>query len=610
MTTPTIERAVATHSKPQMNIVIVGHVDHGKSTVIGRLLADTGSLPDGKLESVRESCRRNSKPFEYAFLLDALKDEQAQGITIDTARCFFKTAFRDYIIIDAPGHIEFLKNMITGASRAEAALLVIDAHEGIRENSKRHGHMVAMLGVRQVTVLVNKMDLAGYRQADFEALKADYTAYLRQIDVEPVSFIPVSAREGENITTVSAEMPWYTGPTVLEQLDLFSSGGQLQEKPFRLPVQDIYKFTQSGDDRRIVAGTIETGSLSVGEEVLFLPSGKRSVIASVESFNTPARSTASAGEATGFTLSTQIYIRPGELMVRPTDPQPQVGTRIRANIFWVGRTPMSPEKEYKLKLGTAHATVKLAGIVSTLDASDLRYSRTKQQLDNRDVGECILETTRPIAFDLAAENEATGRFVIVDNYEIAGGGIVLENLSGGETLLERHIRERESHWETGNVLTSDRERVNRHRAKFIVITGRPWTGKRALGRELESMLFRNRCSTYYLGMAAIEHGLEADLTKHGNHAEEKLRRIGELARIMTDAGQIFITAVDDADDYDIETLKRLNEPNEILVVNIGKNDFFRTNPDLQLDSVDDFPEAVDLIAHLLISKEIIHDYQI
>ncbi|ABB24413.1 GTP-binding protein [Pelodictyon luteolum] len=598
------------NGKEQMNIVIVGHVDHGKSTVIGRLLADTGSLPDGKLDAVKESCRRNHKPFEYAFLLDALKDEQAQGITIDMARCFFNTRKRDYIIIDAPGHIEFLKNMVTGASRAEAALLVIDAHEGIQENSRRHGHMVAMLGVKQVSVLVNKMDLAGYRQVDFDALKAEYTAYLRQIDVEPLGFIPVSAREGDNIAAVSASMPWYDGPTVLAQLDRFSTGGGLRDKPFRLPVQDVYKFTGSGDDRRIVAGTIEAGSVNIGDAVLFLPSGKRSSIASVESFNTAVKHSAKAGEAVGVTLATQIYIRPGELMVRPDDPQPEVGARFRANIFWVGRVPMSTEKEYKLKLGTAHATVRLAGILSTLDASDLRLSRTKQQLDNRDVGECILETTRPIAFDLASTSEATGRFVIVDNYEIAGGGIVLENLSGGESILERHIRDRERHWENGNVLVVDRERVHRHRAKFIVIVGPPLTGKRALAKELESMLFRNRYSTYYLGMAAIEHGLEADLRSDEGGAEEKLRRIGELARIMTDAGLIFITVIDDPDDYDIESLKLLNAPNEILVVNVGENRFYRTTPDVILPSVDDIANEISRIADLLLWKEVIDDYQI
>ncbi len=607
MSTETIDRVL---SRSRMNIVIVGHVDHGKSTVIGRLLADTGSLPEGRLEAVRESCLRNSRPFEYAFLLDALKDEQAQGITIDTARCFFKTASRDYIIIDAPGHIEFLKNMISGAARAEAALLVIDAHEGIRENSKRHGHMVAMLGVRQVTVLVNKMDLVGYSEEAFEKLKAEYTAYLRQIDVEPVSFIPVSAREGDNIAERSASMPWHDGPTVLGQLDLFTTGRELHEKPFRLPVQDIYKFTGSGDDRRIVAGTIEAGTIRKSEEVLFLPSGKRSVIESIESFNTERKEAVSAGEPAGFTLSTQIYIRPGEIMVRPGDLLPEVGTRFRANIFWVGRVPMSKEKEYKLKLGTARATVRLAEIVNTLDAAELNLSQGKQQLDCRDVGECIFETTRPIAFDLASRNETTGRFVIVDNYEIAGGGIVLENLSGGETLLERHIRERERHWETGSVPTVERERVNRHRSKFIVITGPPGTGKRALSRELENMLFRNGCSTYYLGMATMEHGIDSDLRVNEKNVEERLRRLGELARIMTDAGMIFITAIDDADDYDIATLKLLNDPHEILVVTVGRNDLQNAAPDLHLEEISDIVEAIERIANLLTLREIIVDYQI
>ena len=593
-----------------MNIVIVGHVDHGKSTVIGRLLADTGTLPMGKLESVKENCRKNSKPFEYAFLLDALKDEQSQGITIDMARCFFKTAARDYIIIDAPGHIEFLKNMITGASRAESALLVIDVDEGIKENSKRHGQMVSMLGVKQVTVLVNKMDLVDFSEEVFEKLKSDYSEFLAQIKVKPVSFIPVSAREGDNIATLSERMPWYTGATVLQQLDGFKSDKQLQDKPFRVPVQDIYKFTRRNDDRRIVAGNVAAGSVSVGDEVLFLPSGKQSAIQSVESFNTASKQTAVTGEALGFTLTTQIYIRPGELMVKPSEPLPEVGTRFRVNIFWVGRAPMIMQKEYKLKIGSARASVKLAEICNTLDASDLSYSKNKHQLDCRDVGECILETSRPIAFDPAAASEATGRFVIVDNYEIAGGGIVIENLSTDETLLQRHIRERENNWEKGLIKSEQREQANRHRAKFIVFTGVPGTGKRSIAKALEQGLFSNRLNAYYLGVANIDRGLDADLGYHVDNAGERLRRIGELARILTDAGLIFITTIDDADDYDIEILKQLNEPSDILVVNLGENSFTRYHPDLQISSGGSVAEAVKEVADLLKIKEIIIEYQI
>ena len=598
------------NGRAQMNIVIVGHVDHGKSTVIGRLLADTGTLPKGKLESVKANCRKNSKPFEYAFLLDALKDEQSQGITIDMARCFFKTAARDYIIIDAPGHIEFLKNMITGASRAESALLVIDVDEGIKENSKRHGQMVSMLGVKQVTVLVNKMDLVDFSEEVFEKLKADYSEFLAQIKVKTVSFIPVSAREGDNIASLSDRMPWYKGATVLQQLDGFTSDKQLQDKPFRFPVQDIYKFTRQNDDRRIVAGTVAAGSVSVGDEVLFLPSGKQSAIQSVETFNTALKQIATTGDAFGFTLTTQIYIRPGELMVKPSEPLPEVGTRFRVNIFWVGRAPMILEKEYKLKIGSARASVKLAEICNTLDASDLSYSNNKHQLDCRDVGECILETSRPIAFDPAAASETTGRFVIVDNYEIAGGGIVIENLSADETLLQRHIRERENNWEKGLIKTEERERANGHRAKFIVFTGVPGTGKRSIAKALEQGLFSNRLKAYYLGVANIDRGLDADLGFNADNAGERLRRIGELARIITDAGLIFITTIDDADDYDIETLRQLNEPSEILVINLGENSFSRYHPDLLIPSGGTVAEAVKKVADLLKTKEIIIEYQI
>src|SRR6188768_3625900 len=209
-------------AREHFNVVIVGHVDHGKSTVVGRLLADTNALPQGKLESVRRECDRTGKPFEYAFLLDALSDEQDQGITIDTARCFFKSAKRDYIIIDAPGHIEFLKNMISGAARAEAAVLVIDAKEGVRENSRRHGYILSMLGIKQVIICVNKMDLVGYSEEHFLKIEKEYRDFLNSIGaVSPQQFIPVSAVNGENLATRSASMPWYKGPTMLESLDVF-----------------------------------------------------------------------------------------------------------------------------------------------------------------------------------------------------------------------------------------------------------------------------------------------------------------------------------------------------------------------------------------------------
>ncbi len=291
METPTInsQQSAPSTELEQMSIVVIGHVDHGKSTVVGRLLADTKSLPEGKLEDVKAQCKRNSKPFEYAFLLDALKDEQDQGITIDSARCFFKSEKRQYIIIDAPGHIEFLKNMISGAARAEAAVLVIDAKEGVQENSRRHGYLLSMLGIRQVVVLVNKMDLVEYDQSVYDAIEAEYTEFLAKVGIQARYFIPVSAREGDNIASRSELSNWFSGPTVLESLDNFEKEPSPVDQPFRFPVQDIYKFTEEDDDRRIVAGRVETGVARVGDEVVFLPSGKTSTIATVEGFNLQSR---------------------------------------------------------------------------------------------------------------------------------------------------------------------------------------------------------------------------------------------------------------------------------------------------------------------------------
>ena len=304
----------------QMNIVIGGHVDHGKSTIVGRLLADTGSLPHGKLDAVRALCERNSKPFEYAFLLDALKDEMAQGITIDAARVFFKTRRRDYIIIDAPGHIEFLKNMVTGASRAEAALLVIDAEEGVRENSRRHGYLMSMLGIRQIAVLVNKMDLVKYDRAVYDAIVEQYRAFLGEIGVRACAFLPVSGREGDNIAARSTHMPWYDGPTVLEALDAFAKEKPASDKPMRLPVQDVYKFTAEGDKRRLVAGTIETGTLHPGDTVVFYPSAKKSRVATIETFNRPPLERAEAGQPSPSRSTSRSTSRGANSRRAPTNP--------------------------------------------------------------------------------------------------------------------------------------------------------------------------------------------------------------------------------------------------------------------------------------------------
>ncbi|NLM58790.1 MAG: adenylyl-sulfate kinase [Clostridium sp.] len=597
-------------AREQMNIVIVGHVDHGKSTVIGRLLADTDSLPEGKLESVKEFCRKNARPFEYAFLLDALKDEQAQGITIDTARCFFKTGKRDYIIIDAPGHVEFLKNMVTGASRAEAALLVVDAKEGIKENSKRHGHIVSMLGIKQVVVLVNKMDLVDFSREVYESIVSEFGEFLKKVNIKPINYIPISAFNGDNIAQKSQNTLWYDGPTVLEQLDGFVNKKENRQLPFRMPVQDIYKFTEEGDDRRIVAGTVVSGSISVGDEVVFLPSNKRSVINSIEGFNVKPRNTAYADEAIGVTLTTQIYIKPGELMVKAKEKQPSVSSRFRANIFWVGKAPLIKSKNYKLKIGTMKIGVKLIEISHIIDAAELNVDTFKDQVERHDVAECIFETSKPIAYDVISEIEQTGRFVIVDNYEISGGGIILEAALDTDNSLLTHVREREFLWEKSLISAKQRENAYGHKAKFIVITsGNEGKEKdiQDIGRQLEERLFNMKYKAYYLGVSSILHGLASDAANGYEDRDEHIRQIGELARIFTDSGQIFITSIFNLDDYEAKKLKLLNQPNEIIVVNIGQTPFNDFVPDA---SIEDAEGAVEAVCQLLKRQEIILEYYI
>ncbi|MEI6971852.1 MAG: GTP-binding protein [bacterium] len=589
----------------QMNVVVVGHVDHGKSTLLGRLMADTHSLPDGKLDQVRATCARNAKPFEYAFLLDALKDEQSQGITIDTARCFFKTERRRYILIDAPGHVEFLRNMITGAARAEAALLLIDAREGIQENSRRHGYIISMLGIKQICILVNKMDLVGNDQRAFDSVRTEYERFLRRLDVHPVSFIPISATGGVNVVARSrAEMPWYTGPTVLEQLDALERPGSPLELPFRFPVQDVYKFTEGGDDRRIFAGTVLTGSVKTGQAVTFYPSGKQSRISTVEAFHAGPRSTASANEAVGFTLDTQLYVRPGEVMVRSDQTVPLVGHRFRANLFWMGRAPMIKGKNYKLKIGSARVPLKLVEVLSVLDAADFVSEHSKQQVDRHDVAECLLETHHPVAFDQVDRVLDMGRFVIVDDCDIAGAGIILERADDAASTVAEHVHAREMAWESGSISAADRAAAYGHAARCVVLTGSDAGVLAGLAGGVELALFRAGRKAYYARPANVERGLEADIRFRGEMQEEHVRRLGELARLLTDAGLIFITSLVDADDDDLKMLDMLGSPGEILVVRLGDAVAGNLSAHLALPAGIDPEKGVAAVLELLAQRRI------
>lgn len=589
-----------------MNIVIAGHVDHGKSTVIGRLLADTGSLPKGKLEAVRENCRRNSKPFEYAFLLDALKDEQSQGITIDSARVFFKTNKRHYIIIDAPGHIEFLKNMVTGASHAEAALLVIDAAEGVQENSRRHGYMISMLGIRQIVVVVNKMDLVDYKQGVFDAIVSEYTDFLKGIDVTAEAFIPVSGMQGDVIASLSDKMAWYSGQTVLEALDNFRKEAPPVNMPFRMPVQDVYKFTKAGDQRRIIAGTVDTGQVHVGDEVIFYPSGKRSTVKTLERFNAPTPEKFSASEAASFTLEQQIYIARGQLAAKSGQPEPSVSERLRVNLFWMGKNPMVQGKDYLLKVGTVKEPVQIESIINVMDASDLSSGQQKDQVEYHDVAEVVLRCHHAIAFDTVDGNPSTSRFVIVDDYEIRGGGIIREALPDEDQQMRERVMQRNLNWAASAISREKRwERYNQ-KATLLMVSGKRNVGKKALARAIEQYLFTEGKLVYFMGIANVLYGVDADIKKPGpdqTHRPEHLRRLGEVANILLDAGVILIVTAIDLTEQEMDIIRSVVDSDLIEAVWLG--DEQTDIQALHIPDLENMDRTLETVKAMLQSKGII-----
>lgn len=588
-----------TNDNELLSLVIVGHVDHGKSTVLGRMLADTGSLPEGKLEQVKERCRRNSKPFEYAFLLDALKDEQSQGITIDAARCFFKTEKRDYIILDAPGHIEFLKNMVTGAARAEAALLVIDAAEGIQENSRRHGYLLSMLGIRQVGVVVNKMDLVGWSKDTFERIERDYRGFLEQIGVEARAFVPVSGREGDNVAEISNEMSWYSGPTVLQLLDDFEAEGLPEDRPFRMPVQAVYKFTGKGDDRRIIAGSIESGTLSIGDEVVFYPSGKHSRVQTIEAFNRePLPRSSGAGSAVGFTLEEQIYVRRGEVAVKGGERSPSSAARIRANVFWLGRQPLVSDKDYFIKVCTAKVRARLKSVERVIDADSLAQGQ-QDEVRRHEVAECIFELERAVAFDHAADIRQTGRFVIVDDYEIWGGGIIIEDLDEPTRSVREQVFMRNYKWERSMIPREERAEKLNQKPAMVLLTGIKDAGKKPMAKGLERLLFNAGRNVYFLGIGNLLYGVDADLKgKEQSFREEHVRRLSEVAHLMLEAGVILIVTAVEITRADQRIMSAVLNGAELHTVWIGETVTTDVMVDVHLKQRDPEPGARKLKRYL------------
>lgn len=533
MTHPVVPSPAGT--APAVRIVITGHVDHGKSTLIGRLLHDTGSLPDGKLEELRAISRRRGMPLEWSFALDSLQAERDQAVTIDTTRIRFRSAVRDVEIIDAPGHREFLKNMISGAASADAALLVIDAVEGVREQTRRHAYLLHLLGVRQLAVAVNKMDLVGFSEARFAEVVAELETYLRGLGLAPLAVVPVSARDGDGIATAPASAAWYDGPHVLAVIDGFAAAVPPGDRPLRLPVQDVYKF----DERRILAGRVEAGVLRSGDAILVSPSNRTARVRSIEVWNGPAPAMVEAGRSVGITLDDQIFVERGDVLSHADRP-PRLTDVARATLFWLGRQPLEAGAALVMKLATRAVPVTVQSIERVIDTDTLEGCTTGA-IPHNGVGEVVLRARDLFPFDDPAEVPGTGRFVLLSGHSTVAGG----HLSPGGYPDQRASRRvGASNLVAMPHAISPAVRAARygHSGGVLWLTGLSGAGKSTLAMALERRLFAANRVVCVLDGDNVRHGLNRDLGFSPEDRMENIRRVGEVAALFAGAGLICITA--------------------------------------------------------------------
>lgn len=522
--------------EPPLRVVFVGHVDHGKSTLIGRILHDTDSLPEGKIEEIKKACAAEGMEFEFAFLLDALLEEQKQNVTIDTTEISFRTARRRYAIIDAPGHKEFLKNMITGASRADAAILVIGADEGVREQSRRHAYLLGMLGIRQVIVVVNKMDLVDYSEKGFHEIEQEYRKFLRDLGLDARTFIPASAKQGENVATASMKMKWYCAANVLEALDLLELQNRGADLPLRFCVQDVYRF----DGRRIIAGRIETGTLRVGDQLVFSPANKSSVVAAIERWNAPATPNASgvADDSIGIILAEQIFVERGYVASHQNET-PVETNRFHADLFWIVRDPLRVGHLYELRLATQQVKCQIVSIEQVTDSSTLETtSDGREQLERNEIGRVTIQTRAPLVIDNHDRIPNLGRFVIIDDGQICGGGTVFGGIYTDRTVT----KSKNIFWTEEKITARERAVRTGHRGAVVWLTGLSGAGKSTIAQSIERDLFHRGMNTYVLDGDNIRHGLNSNLGFSPDDRVENIRRVSEVAKLMADAGTVVITA--------------------------------------------------------------------
>ncbi len=517
--------------KSLLRFITCGSVDDGKSTLIGRLLYDSKMIFEDQLAALEADSKKvgtQGGDIDFALLVDGLAAEREQGITIDVAYRYFSTDKRKFIVADTPGHEQYTRNMVTGASTADLAVILIDARKGVLVQTRRHSYLVSLLGIRKVVLAINKMDLVDYSKEVFERIVAEYTVFAERIGLTDIVAIPISGLKGDNIATPSDHTPWYHGPILMAYLETVDIEDSTQRQPFRLPVQWV---NRPNLDFRGFAGTIASGSVRKGEKVRVLPSGRESKVTRIVTMDGDLDH-AVAGQAITLTLADEVDISRGDIIAKP-EALPGVADQFEATIIWMSAEPMLPGRPLWLKIGTKQATATITEPKYKVNVNTLEHLAAKK-LELNEIGICNLSLDQAIAFDPYAENRETGSFILIDR---------LTNATVGAGLIHFALRRSQNiHWQALDVNKRSRAEAKHQKAAVLWFTGLSGAGKSTIANLVEKQLLALGKHTYLLDGDNVRHGLNRDLGFTDADRVENIRRVGEVSRLMVDAGLIVLVS--------------------------------------------------------------------
>jgi bifunctional enzyme CysN/CysC len=519
-------------TRSELRFLACGSVDDGKSTLIGRLINDATGLFEDQIAALREDSRRFGTvdgDIDFALLLDGLEAEREQGITIDVAYRFFSTTKRAFVVADTPGHQQYTRNMATGASNAELAVLLVDARKGLLEQTKRHAAIVSLLGIRHVVLAVNKIDLVDFSEARFLDIEAAFATFAQSLGFASITAIPVSARDGDNVVNRSERTPWYDGPALLSFLESVDASEARDEAPQRFPVQWV---NRPDDAFRGFAGTLASGRVAVGDPIIVVGSGQRTQVERIVSFDGDLEF-ATAGRSITLTLADEVDVARGELLVNPRH-RPLEARRFSADLVWMDDGAASAGRDFLLRIGTATLPATVTRIVDTLDVASLERTAAGE-LGLNAIGRVWIEASAPIAFDSYVDNRQTGGFILIDRTSLrtVAAGMAIDSLAGATNV----------HRQAGDVTPVMREEMKGQRALVLWFTGLPGAGKSTIANLVERKLAVHGRQTMLLDGDNLRQGLNADLGFDAASRSENVRRVGEVAKLMTDAGLIVIVAL-------------------------------------------------------------------